>query len=208
MAQYGFYFDSSRCTGCKTCELVCKDYYDLDTDILFRRIYDYEGGSWTQTEEGTWLNAAFNYHVSVSCNHCDNPACVQNCPTGAMQKDEETGLVNTDPDVCIGCGTCQQSCPYDAPRIDNSLGVARKCDGCLARVRQGEEPMCVGACPLRALEFGLIDDLREKYGTVDQVPPLPEPTTSPNLVIKTCTAIDSEEYDLDEGYVANPLEVE
>lgn len=52
MTQYGFYFDSSRCTGCKTCELVCKDYHDLGPDILFRRIYDFEGGSWEKTPEG------------------------------------------------------------------------------------------------------------------------------------------------------------
>ena len=88
MAQYGFHFDSSRCTGCKTCELVCKDYHDLGPAILFRRIYDYEGGTWTKTKEDAWEKTAFNYHVSISCNHCDSPACVENCPTGAMQKDE------------------------------------------------------------------------------------------------------------------------
>ena len=97
MTQYGFYFDSSRCTGCKTCELVCKDYHDLGPDILFRRIYDFEGGSWEKTSEGAWNKTAFNYHLAISCNHCDNAACVENCPTGAMQKDEETGLVNSDP---------------------------------------------------------------------------------------------------------------
>ena len=102
MAQYGFHFDSSRCTGCKTCELVCKDYHDLGPAILFRRIYDYEGGTWTKTKEDAWEKTAFNYHVSISCNHCDSPACVENCPTGAMQKDEATGLVNTDANVWRG----------------------------------------------------------------------------------------------------------
>ena len=125
-----------------------------------------------------------------------------------MQKDEETGLVNSDPEVCIGCGTCRNSCPYDAPRIDAELSRARKCDGCLARVPNEEQPMCVGACPLRALEFGPIDELREKYGDTSQVAPLPEPTTAPNLVIGSCQAIDSNTYNLDEGYIANPLEVE
>ena len=88
MTQYGFYFDTSRCTGCKTCELVCKDYYDLGPDILFRRIYDYEGGSWERTAEGAWEKTAFNYHVSVSCNHCDNPACVEHCPNKAIVFEE------------------------------------------------------------------------------------------------------------------------
>ena len=116
--------------------------------------------------------------------------------------------MNSNPEVCIGCGTCQKSCPYDAPRIDAALSISRKCDGCLARVRNDEQPMCVGACPLRALEFGPIDELREKHGDLCQVAPLPEPTTSPNLVIGSCQAIDSDTYNLDEGYVANPLEVE
>lgn len=208
MTQYGFYMDTARCTGCKTCELVCKDYHDLGPDILFRRILDYEGGTWTQNDDGTWNQAAFNYHISISCNHCDNPACMAECPTGAIQKDDETGLVGIDPALCTGCGTCKMVCPYLAPRIDESLNVARKCDGCLARVRNGEQPMCVGACPLRALEFGPIEELREKHGDVCQVPPLLEPTTGPNLVIGTCTAIDSDAYDLESGYVANPLEVE
>lgn len=207
MTQHGYYFNPSRCTGCKTCELVCKDYHDLGPDILFRRIYDYEGGTWTRTDEGAWKKTAFNYHVTVSCNHCDSPACVANCPTGAMQKDEETGLVNTDPTICIGCGTCQNVCPYDAPRVDASQNVARKCDGCLTRVRMGEEPMCIGACPLRALEFGPIEELREKHGNLTQIPPLPEPSTLPNIIVGSCQAVDSGAYNLDEGYIANPLEV-
>ena len=206
--QYGFFIDSARCTGCKTCELVCKDYHDLGPGILFRRVYDYEGGAWARKDDGTWEKTAFNYHVALSCNHCDSPACVANCPTGAMRKDEETGLVNSDPAVCIGCGTCRSACPYDAPRIDADSNVSRKCDGCLARVREDEEPMCVGACPLRALEFGPIEELREKHGDLAQIPPMPEPSTSPNIVIGSCQAIDSDAYDVGEGYVANPLEVE
>lgn len=72
----------------------------------------------------------------------------------------------------------------------------------------GKEPMCVGSCPLRALEFGPIEELREKYGDCAQVPPMAAPATRPNIVIGTCQAVDSETYNLDEGYVANPLEVE
>lgn len=208
MTQYGFYLDTSRCTGCKTCELVCKDYYDLGPEILFRRVYDYEGGSWVKTDEGAWEKTAFNYHVTVACNHCDAAACIASCPTGAMQKDEETGLVNSDPSICIGCGTCRNVCPYDAPRIDTSKSIARKCDGCLTRVREDKEPMCIGACPLRALEFGPIEELKEKYGDITQVPPLPEPSTLPNMIFGSCQAIDSDTYNLEEGYVANPLEVE
>ncbi len=206
MIQYGFYFDSSRCTGCKTCELACKDYNDLGTDILFRRVYDYEGGSWIQEENGAWTSTAFVYHVSNSCNHCDSPACVENCPTGAMRKDAETGLVTSDPEVCIGCETCVQTCPYDAPRVDAATGVCRKCDGCMSRVAEGRRPICVDACLLRCLEFGDIAELRSKYGELAQLAPLPDPAeTSPNLVLGSCPAAEGAEAA--SGFVANGLEV-
>ena len=142
----------------------------------------------------------------VRNRHADCLRCAESCASGCISYDGE--VLTVSPEKCIGCGTCQKSCPYDAPRIDAELSVSRKCDGCLARVRNDEQPMCVGSCPLRALEFGPIDELREKHGDLCQVPPLPEPTTGPNLVIGSCQAIDSDTYNLDEGYLANPLEVE
>ena len=184
MTQYGFYFDSSRCTGCKTCELVCKDYHDLGPDILFRRIYDFEGGSWEKTSEGAWNKTAFNYHLAISCNHCDNAACVENCPTGAMQKDEETGIVWTDHDVCIGCKTCETACPYGAPTYGEEEGYMLKCDMCRGEVAAGGKPICVTGCPMRALDFGTREEMIEKYGEGDvEVEPLPADTTGPNLIL-------------------------
>ena len=163
MTQYGFYFDSSRCTGCKTCELVCEDYHDLGPDILFRRIYDFEGGSWEKTSEGAWNKTAFNYHLAISCNHCDNAACVENCPTGAMQKDPETGIVNNDKEKCIGCMTCEKSCPYGHPvQLDD--GLSHKCVLCSDENPEGvPDPTCAKACPVRALEFGTLAELRERH---------------------------------------------
>ena len=66
--QYGFYIDSQRCTGCKTCELACKDYKDLTPDVSFRRIYEYCGGGWKQEGEA-WTQDVFSYYLSISCNH-------------------------------------------------------------------------------------------------------------------------------------------
>lgn len=84
--QYGFHFDGSRCTGCKTCMLACKDYYDLPSDVAFRQVYECEGGSWCTDERGQWTHDSYAYYVSVSCNHCAKPVCIEVCPTGAMHK--------------------------------------------------------------------------------------------------------------------------
>lgn len=202
MTQYGFYFDSSRCTGCKTCELACKDYNDLGCDILFRRIYDFEGGAWEQDGAGAWLHETYVYHVSDSCNHCANPACEAACPVGAYAKDPETGLVLHDAEACIGCGACVEACPYDAPKIDAERGVARKCDGCSDRVVQGLAPICVDACVLRCLEFGDIEELRAAHGDCADIQPLPSSgLTGPSLVIKTSDA--SLLADAKGGFVGN-----
>ena len=115
MTQYGFYFDSTRCTGCRTCEMACKDYNDLPANYAFRRVFDYEGGDWKDNGDGTFEPTSWAYHVSMACNHCAMPACVANCPQGALEKDADTGLVSRDEEKCIGCGTCVKSCPYEVP---------------------------------------------------------------------------------------------
>ena len=90
MKQYGFYFDSTKCTGCKTCQVSCKDEKDLDLGPKFRRVYEYGGGSWAK-QDGIWTQNIYSYYLSISCNHCSNPTCVAGCPTGAMHKREEDG---------------------------------------------------------------------------------------------------------------------
>jgi anaerobic dimethyl sulfoxide reductase subunit B (iron-sulfur subunit) len=184
MTQYGFYFDGQRCTGCKTCELACKDYKDLSPDYSFRNIFEYTGGAWT-ANGSLWNQDVFSYSLSIACNHCDSPACLVNCPAGAISKDSDTGIVTIDPNVCVGNGSCVKACPYHAPKFDKKQGKARKCDLCADRVAAGNLPICVQACPLRALDFGDIDDLRAKYGADAAIAPLPEQSeTEPNLVIK------------------------
>lgn len=205
MTQYAFAFDSTRCTGCKTCELACKDYKNLNQNVAFRKIYDVEGGQWTQNADGSCSTNAFVYHVSMSCNHCADPACVHVCPTGAMHKDADTGLVSVDANKCIGCGYCHMACPYNAPKVDREVGHSVKCDGCQDRVREGKRPICVEACPLRALSFGPVEEM-EKLGAVADIAPLPDPSyTHPNFFIKSSDdAVKSGEMTAE---VVNPLEV-
>ncbi|MDA5606891.1 DMSO/selenate family reductase complex B subunit [Pasteurella multocida] len=203
--QYGFYFDSDRCTGCKTCELACKDYKDLDTNVNFRRIYEYAGGDWQQQANGCWQHNVFAYYLSISCNHCDNPACVSVCPTGAMHKTED-GFVIVNEAICIGCRYCHMACPYDAPQYDAMKGHMTKCDGCHSRILEGKKPICVDACPLRALDFAPIDELRKTYGDLAAIAPLPSPEhTAPNLVIKTNK--NARPTGDITGFLANPREV-
>lgn len=106
------------------------------------------------------------------------------CPTGAHHKRTEDGLVVINTDKCIGCGNCAKACPYGAPELDEKAHKMTKCDACLNRLEQGLQPICVEACPQRALEFGDIEELRKKHGNVDTIYPLPQPAaTHPNLVI-------------------------
>lgn len=184
MTQYGFHFDGTRCTGCKTCVFACKDKNNLDVGMAYRRVWEYTGGTTEKGADGTCTTSCFSYYTSVSCNHCDKPICMANCPQGAISKDEETGEVKSDPETCIGCGTCMNSCPYGAPKVDAEQMKSVKCNMCADRVAAGAQPICVEACPLRALDFGDIDDLRAKYGDLSEIAPLPAASESqPNLVI-------------------------
>ena len=115
MEQYGFFVNTDICTGCKACMTSCFDRNNLEVPQKFRKVYEFGGGEWKADEAGAFTATAFTYYVSMTCGHCENPACVANCPTGAMQKDPETGIVNNDKEKCIGCMTCEKSCPYGHP---------------------------------------------------------------------------------------------
>ena len=172
----GFYVDMTSCIGCRTCQVACKDRRDLQVvGPRLRRVDSFEAG--TYPEVGL-------FNLVVSCNHCDSPACVANCPTGAMTKDEATGIVSIDQETCIGCKTCSTVCPYGAPTFVEEEGVSSKCDMCTDEVARGRVPICVATCPMRALDWGDIEELRQKYGEGNvEVEPLPKNTTSPCLVL-------------------------
>lgn len=202
---YAFFFDNTRCTGCRTCQLACKDYKDLSKEQTFRRVYDFETGECTINSEGIVSHNCHLYHVSVSCNHCENPACVSVCPTRAMQKDPATGLVTVDKSQCLGCGYCQMACPYDAPQLYRELGHTTKCDGCKDRIDKGMKPICVESCPLRALDFGDRESLSGR-GEAADIAPLPSPDlTKPSLFVRKSP--DAQPFSTTEGWVGNSLEV-
>lgn len=183
LPQYGFRFNQSRCNGCKTCEIACKDYHGLENDLALRTVYEFAGGTWKQDASGAWEQDVFAYHLSTSCNHCSNPVCMRFCPVDAIKK-TEGGFVVIDHANCGGCQSCMIACPYHAPRFDEVRGVPVKCDGCRDRVLAGGKPICVEACPQRALEFEPYANLSRADGLVATMEPLPSPElTQPNFAI-------------------------
>lgn len=146
---------------------------------------NYGGGTWKPTETGHYVpDGVFSYFMSMACNHCMNPACVENCPTGAMQKDGETGIVWTDHEACVGCGTCVSACPYDAPQLNEDEGYSIKCDMCRDELALGRRPVCVMACPMRALDWGDRDELAATYGEGQiETEPLPKNATGATTII-------------------------
>ena len=204
--QLGFYVDQASCTGCKACQIACKDKNDLPVGVTWRRVAEYSGGGWSQDQsQGTFKANVFTYYTSVSCNHCEDPICIRVCPTKAMHKGEH-GIVSVDDSACIGCRYCEWACPYSAPAFSAAKGVMTKCDFCQDYLAEGRDPACVAACPSRVLDFGEIDDLRKKYGTTAGIEPLPDPAiTKPNLVITPHK--DAQKSGHGDGTLANPAEV-
>ncbi len=188
MSKLGFYFDMSRCIGCRTCQIACKDRLDLqNAGPRTRRVDTYESGSYPNAKM---------YHISMACNHCESPACVAACPSGAMFKAED-GTMRYDPALCTeGCTACVEICPYHAPQLMDNGKIAR-CDSCFTLREKGLNPVCVDACIMRCLDFGDMDALKAKYGDglVSELPALPEASmTGPNLLIKAATASLEKEY--------------
>jgi anaerobic dimethyl sulfoxide reductase subunit B len=182
--QLGFYINQSRCTGCNACFMACKDKNDLDDERNYRRVWESKSGGFYEQEGEGMTNNVIAAWLSMSCNHCDKPACVDYCPTGAMRKNPKDGIVYADTKVCKGVQVCIVKCPYGAPQFNQSTWKISKCDMCADLREKGEEPACVAACPLGNIEYGPIDDLRKKYGNLAQVAGLPNPSiTKPNLVI-------------------------
>ena len=131
----GFWMNNKNCYGCKTCSIACKSEKQLDKGVLLRHV--------TAIRQDD--PRAFAY-LSMACNHCEEPACMANCPVGAYSKLED-GTVIQDHSVCIGCKTCISACPYGAPSYDEATSTTFKCDGCYDRRQRGELPACVVACP-------------------------------------------------------------
>jgi anaerobic dimethyl sulfoxide reductase subunit B (iron-sulfur subunit) len=160
--QMGFYFDQTRCTGCYTCVVACKDWHDVPSGpASWRRV--------TAIEKGKFPDV-FVAHFTSSCYHCARPACVPACPAGAITKREEDGIVLVDQAKCLGkdrCDLCLQACPYEAPQFGVEPNAkVQMCNLCLDRLQEGKNPICVAGCPMRALDAGPLGDLETRHGNL------------------------------------------
>ncbi len=116
------------------------------------------GMNWDEDEGGGEFPNAYFFYLPRLCNHCSEPACVEACPTGAMFKREEDGLVLRDEDICQGNQKCAQACPYKKIYFNQTRKVSQHCIGCFPRLEQGVAPACVRQCPGRAAFVGFLDD--------------------------------------------------
>ena len=114
MTRYGMAIDLNRCFGCQTCAVACKMANNLPNDVLFNQVKTV-GGDSVDTAAGEYPNCTLSY-LPFQCQHCEKPACLEVCPTGATTKDEETGIVSVDSELCIGCESCIKACPYEGVR--------------------------------------------------------------------------------------------
>ena len=178
MSQHGFHFDMNRCYACQACDIACKDWNDIDPGAeKLMCVYEWESGTFPDVRI---------HNLAFSCGHCDNPACMAACETGAIFKEDKYGAVLVDFEKCNGCRKCYEACPYGAPKFasDEPGEKMRKCDMCIDRLEAGEPPVCAATCPLRAFDFGPVDDLVAKYGDVRYCPGMPDPSiTKPNYLI-------------------------
>ncbi|MEO6628266.1 MAG: 4Fe-4S dicluster domain-containing protein, partial [Aquihabitans sp.] len=139
--QFRFGFSMEACIGCHSCEVACAEQNGLPADTVWRRVGEVEGGDHPETRR---------FHISMSCNHCLDPACLEGCPTNAYEK-LPNGIVAHNADDCIGCQYCTWNCPYSVPAFQPDRRIVTKCDLCQPRLEEGFAPACVAACPTHAI---------------------------------------------------------
>jgi Fe-S-cluster-containing dehydrogenase component len=166
-----FIFDANRCTGCGACQLACSIENELGPERSWRRIETFN------PRHHPWAPL---FHLSLACNHCDEPACMYACPALAYDRDAVTGAVLLDESKCIGCQYCLWACPYDAPVFDKGLGVMSKCTFCNHLLQEGLKPACAVHCPTGALDFA---DLPEEQ-LVNGIEGFPETDLGPRIQIR------------------------
>jgi len=158
--------DTSTCIGCKACEVACQEWNDLPSTKTSQQ------GSYQTlpTMNAVFWNLIKFNEVEVDgefawlmrkdqCMHCADPGCLKACPAPGAIVQYSNGIVDVNPEQCIGCGLCETGCPFDVPRFSQQTGKMAKCTLCVDRSAVGLEPACVKACPTGCLHFGTKEDM-------------------------------------------------
>lgn len=180
----GFYTDTTVCIGCKACEVACKQWNQLPADG-----FAFSGNSYDNTgtlSAESWRHVKFVEQfpppagkiplavlptepapparwlmMSDVCKHCAAAPCQHACPTGAIIYNE-FGNVYIQPDICNGCAYCVAACPFGVITRSHFDGHAHKCTLCYDRQKDGLVPACAKACPTASIQFGPVEELRER----------------------------------------------
>ena len=159
--------DTTKCIGCKACQVACMEWNDLRDDIgvntgIYDNPHDLTDQSWTLMRFAEYENPQGNLEWLIrkdGCMHCEDPGCLKACPAPGAIIQYKNGIVDFHEENCIGCGYCITGCPFNIPRISKKDGKAYKCTLCSDRVAVGQEPACVKTCPTGAIVFGTKDDM-------------------------------------------------
>ena len=165
MTQLSIVTDLNRCVSCLNCMVACKEANDVPIGNFWIKVL--RVGPNPKSEGATYPDVEM-YYLPVSCQHCENPSCVEVCPTGASHR-MENGTVQVDKDKCIGCQFCVMACPYGVRYLNEDEGVVEKCTRCYQKTQEGELPACVTSCGGRARWFGDMekgwDDFKGSLGS-------------------------------------------
>jgi formate dehydrogenase iron-sulfur subunit len=161
--------DTTKCIGCKACQVACMEWNDLRDDIgtnvgQYQNPHDLSASSWTLMRFAEVENTKGDLEWLIrkdGCMHCQDPGCLKACPSPGAIVQYANGIVDFHEENCIGCGYCIAGCPFDIPRISKKDNKAYKCTLCSDRVAVGLEPACIKSCPTGALVFGTKEDMKE-----------------------------------------------
>ena len=161
--------DTTKCIGCKACQVACMEWNDLRDEIgtnvgQYQNPHDLTESSWTLMRFAEVENNKGDLEWLIrkdGCMHCQDPGCLKACPSPGAIVQYANGIVDFHEENCIGCGYCITGCPFNVPRISKKDHKAYKCTLCSDRVAVGQEPACVKACPTGAIVFGTKDDMKQ-----------------------------------------------
>ena len=159
---WGMLIDLTRCTGCNSCALACKESNGLPASDTAPQALDSKTFTFVDARQVVTAGGEVETrYVKRQCMHCLNAACVSACPAAAMHSSGQ-GPVIYRPNRCLGCRYCQMACPFEVPRFEWDNGInpkISKCWLCYERLQAGQKPACAEACPTGTLRFGLREEL-------------------------------------------------